>query len=56
MPPNRNALQSFIVDGSILGGTGLMSYGTWLIYHPAGLILLGALLLALGLGAAAVRR
>ena len=48
------ALPSFIRDLAGLGGVGLVSYGTWLIYPPAGfitggaLLIVGSLLLALG--------
>jgi hypothetical protein len=32
----------------ILGGLGLLSYGSWLAYRPAGFIVPGALILAGG--------
>jgi hypothetical protein len=50
------ALRSLLVDGMILGGVGLVSLGTWEIYHPAGLIALGAQLLGLGLAVVTKRR
>ncbi len=33
-------------DLAAVGGSGLISYGAWLAYPPAGYIALGALLLA----------
>lgn len=32
-----------------VGGAGLVSYGCWEIYRPAGLIVLGAMLLTAGM-------
>lgn len=37
------------IDASILLGAGLLTYGAWLIYAPAGFIVPGVLLLAGGL-------
>lgn len=48
-------MRGAIVDVSILGGLALTSYGAGLIYVPAGIITLGALLLALGINAARFR-
>jgi hypothetical protein len=33
-------------DIAALSGAGLVSYGAWLVYQPAGFITLGAILLA----------
>lgn len=33
-------------DGAGLAGCGLVSYGAWLMYEPAGFIVAGVLLLA----------
>lgn len=33
-------------DAAGLAGAGLLSYGAWLVYQPAGFIVLGSLLLA----------
>ena len=44
-------VRSLVIDGSILGGVGLLSYGAWLAYAPAGFLVAGALLLGLGLKA-----
>jgi hypothetical protein len=52
----RSLVRSLVVDGMILGGVGLVSLGTWEISRPAGLIALGAQLLALGLAAVHRRR
>lgn len=47
--------RELIADYLGLSGTGLLSYGAWLVYPPAGFIVGGALLLAAGwlLGASA---
>lgn len=37
---------ALLTDGAGLAGVGLVSYGTWQIYHPAGLIVFGAFLFA----------
>lgn len=48
------AVPGLVRDLAGLGGVGLVSYGAWLIYPPAGyivggsLLIVGALLLALG--------
>lgn len=48
------AVPGLLRDLAGLGGVGLVAYGAWLIYPPAGfivggcLLILGALLLALG--------
>lgn len=34
------------LDGTALGGAGLITYGTHLIYHPAGFIVAGVFCLA----------
>lgn len=34
-------------DTAGLAGVGLISFGSWLVYHPAGFIVSGALLLTL---------
>jgi predicted tellurium resistance membrane protein TerC len=38
-------------DITILAGAGLLSYGAWLVYVPAGYLVAGALLLVAGLAA-----
>ena len=38
-----------MIDGSILGGAGLLTYSAWLVFPPAGYGVAGALLLAAGL-------
>ena len=40
--------RGWIADGSLVIGAMLVSYGAWLCYRPAGSIVLGTLLLALG--------
>lgn len=42
-------LRGLVVDGSLLAGGGLLSYGSWLIYPPTGYLMAGALLLGVGL-------
>lgn len=37
-----------IADVALIGGAGLLSYGAWLVFPPAGFIASGVLLLALG--------
>lgn len=39
------ALPTIITDAIWLGGAGLISYGVWLIYKPAGFIMAGALMI-----------
>ncbi|MDY0748514.1 hypothetical protein SNE35_28700 [Paucibacter sp. R3-3] len=46
------ALAPHVVDVLMLAGAGLVSYGAWLIYAPAGYISCGVLLLAGGVLAA----
>ena len=41
------ALPSLMRDAAGLAGIGLIAYGAWLVYPPAGFIAAGALLLAL---------
>lgn len=38
-----------LVDGSIVAGGCLLSYGAWLIYAPMGFVVPGVLLLGAGL-------
>lgn len=40
--------RSAVVDGSILAGGALVTWGAHLVYRPAGFLVAGALLLALG--------
>lgn len=47
-PPKVETLVSLARDLMILGGGGLISYGSWIIYPPAGYVVGGALLLAGG--------
>tara|TARA_Y100001001_G_scaffold163842_1_gene194061 strand:+ start:3913 stop:4104 length:192 start_codon:yes stop_codon:yes gene_type:complete len=39
-------VRDFANDAVGLAGAGLLSYGAWLVYQPAGFIVLGGLLLA----------
>lgn len=50
------AVQSVVVDLMVLAGSGLVTYGSWLVYAPAGFIVPGVLLLVVGMTAAVVRR
>ncbi|HLW94047.1 MAG TPA: hypothetical protein VKS25_01595 [Solirubrobacteraceae bacterium] len=43
------AVPVLLRDAAGLSGIGLISYGAWLVYAPAGYIAAGALLLALAL-------
>jgi hypothetical protein len=45
-------LRSVVVDGSTLIGGGLLSFGAWAAWPPAGWMVAGVLLLALGLAGA----
>lgn len=38
-------LPTLITDAVWLGGAGLISYGVWLIYRPAGFIVAGVLMI-----------
>lgn len=51
----KPALKGAAIDASILAGLGLITYGAWLVYQPAGFLAPGVVLLAVGLYAA-VRR
>lgn len=52
-PTNTGSkIRSAIVDGAILAGVALTTYGAGLIYTPAGFLTLGALLLGFGITAA----
>ena len=44
--------RSIAVDSALLGGAGLLTYGSWSIYPPAGFIVAGVVLLAAGLSGA----
>jgi hypothetical protein len=44
----RSFLESFFIDAPILAGMGLLAYGAWLTFPPAGFIVGGALLIAVG--------
>lgn len=52
-PPSK--LSGALVDGAILSGAALTSFGAWEVYAPAGIITLGVLLLAFGVNAARFR-
>lgn len=41
-----SALPSIFLDGIGFSGAGLVSYGSWLIYPPAGFLVAGVLLMA----------
>lgn len=45
-------LKAWLPDALIAGGTGLLAYGAWLVYAPAGFIVGGGLVLAAGILAA----
>lgn len=45
-------LKSAVIDGSILAGGGLLTYGAYLTYAPAGFIVAGLLLLGIGIAGA----
>lgn len=47
-PRNRSLLESLIVDGFIIGGMALLGFGAWLAWPPAGYMVGGAVMLALG--------
>ena len=47
----KNKLRSLFEDLSVFGGIGLLTYGSWLIYRPAGFLVAGAALTALGIAA-----
>ncbi len=54
-PDRRSTARAIVIAGAIsaiLGGAGLLTYGAWLIYHPAAFVLAGLLLLAEGLNEA----
>lgn len=38
-----------VMDGAGLSGIGLVSYGAWLAWHPAGFMVAGTLLIAVAL-------
>lgn len=44
--------RSLINDAALVAGVGLLTYGAWLVYHPAGFIVLGLTLLTAGLNGA----
>lgn len=51
-PPLRTRLAAFVPDfrdGVALVGLALMGVGTWMIYPPAALLLVGAALLLVGI-------
>lgn len=38
-------MKSYIPDALLIAGAGLLSYGAWLVYEPAGYIVGGVLVL-----------
>lgn len=50
--PQTSKARGAVVDGAIVIGAGLLTYGAGLIYTPAGFLTLGALLLGFGITAA----
>lgn len=42
-------MNSMLVDISGVAGAGLMAYGAWLVYPPAGYLVGGALLIGLSI-------
>lgn len=57
-PPKRTTTTAsgVMVDLLIVAGLGLVTYGSWLVFAPAGFLVPGAVLLIIGLAAAVVRR
>ncbi len=51
-PGRLKLVREIIVDASILGGSGLVAYGSWLIYRPAAFIVAGLVILAAGINGA----
>lgn len=49
------AARGYVADIAGLAGGGLLSYGAWSIYEPAGFIVGGVLLLALAVAIAGAR-
>lgn len=45
---HAEAVGSVLADLCALGGAGLVAYGAWMIYAPAGFIAGGSAMLALG--------
>jgi hypothetical protein len=48
----KMAASSYLADALLIAGVGLVSYGAWLVYEPAGFIVGGVILLAGGFRAA----
>jgi hypothetical protein len=41
-----NRLADLALDAAGVAGAGLITFGTWQVYHPAGFIVAGVLMLA----------
>lgn len=52
LPPRLEFARSVAVDVVALGGAGLLIYGSWLAYSPAGFIVAGVLALGAGINGA----
>jgi hypothetical protein len=48
----KRAASSYLADALLIAGVGLVSYGAWLVYEPAGFIVGGLMGLAGGILAA----
>lgn len=44
----KSALAALVPDALVLSGAGAVTYGAWLVFAPAGFIVGGLLLVALG--------
>lgn len=52
-PPSRLALvREIAIDGSLVGGVGLIAVGTWQLSPPAAFIAVGVMLIAAGINGA----
>lgn len=48
-PTRVERARSLFIDGAVVIGFGLLTYGSMLVYSPAGFIVPGVLLLGVGL-------
>lgn len=48
----RRGIVALAPEVFALAGAGVISYGAWLVYQPAGFIVGGAFLLVIGIGSA----
>jgi TRAP-type C4-dicarboxylate transport system permease small subunit len=58
MSKEQNGARRLAVFGDVcsLVGAGLIGYGAWLVYAPAGFITIGAMALVFGVGVARSRQ